>query len=89
VRGRPHRFSELHATIDGISEKMLAQTLRIFVRDGLVSRTVEPSTPPRVSYALTPLGQGLTESVESLMTWIRRHAPEIVAAQRLHDRQPR
>ncbi|MEU1547739.1 helix-turn-helix domain-containing protein [Nocardia sp. NPDC005745] len=85
--GGPLRFSELHGLIGGISEKMLSQTLRTLVRDGLVARTVEPTTPPRVSYELTALGQGLTESLRQFLDWIRQHTVEVVAAQRRHDRQ--
>lgn len=87
--GGPRRFSELHARIGGISEKMLSQTLRTLVRDGLVERTVEPATPPRVSYALTPLGQGLTESLQQFLDWIRQHTVEVVTAQRHFDRRRR
>ncbi|WP_433196615.1 winged helix-turn-helix transcriptional regulator [Nocardia sp. CA-107356] len=87
--GGPLRFSELHGIIGGISEKMLSQTLRTLVRDGLIARTVEPSTPPRVSYELTALGQGLTESLHLFLDWIRRHTPEVMAAQHSHDRQNR
>lgn len=83
------RFSELHATIGGISEKMLSQTLRTLVRDGLVARTVEPARPPRVSYELTQLGRGLTESLQQFLGWIRQHTAEVVAAQGRHDRQHR
>ncbi|MGK8523025.1 winged helix-turn-helix transcriptional regulator [Nocardia asteroides] len=83
---RPLRFSQLHGTIGGISEKMLSQTLRTLVRDGLVARTVEPTTPPRVSYELTTLGQSLTESLSQFLYWIRQHTGEVVAAQRRHDR---
>jgi DNA-binding HxlR family transcriptional regulator len=86
---RPRRFSELRATIGGISEKMLSQTLRTLVRDGLVARTVEPATPPRVSYELTRLGQGLTEALDQFLGWIRQHTAEVVTAQRRHDRQHR
>ncbi|MGO4649202.1 winged helix-turn-helix transcriptional regulator [Nocardia sp. 2YAB30] len=87
--GGPLRFSELHGMIGGISEKMLSQTLRTLVRDGLIARAVEPTTPPRVSYQLTALGQGLTESLQQFLDWIRRHTVEVVAAQRHHDRQRR
>ncbi|HVV09126.1 helix-turn-helix domain-containing protein [Amycolatopsis sp.] len=89
LRDGPRRFSELHATIGGISEKMLSQTLRTLVRDGLVARTVEPTTPPRVSYELTPLGQGLAKSLEQLLRWIRQHTIDVVTAQRRHDQQHR
>lgn len=83
----PLRFSELHGRIGGISEKMLSQTLRTLVRDGLVERRVEPTTPPRVSYELTELGEGLTESLRQFLDWIRRHTAEVVAAQHRHDRK--
>ncbi|MEU0503619.1 helix-turn-helix domain-containing protein [Nocardia sp. NPDC005998] len=83
----PLRFSELNAMIGGISEKMLSQTLRTLVRDGLIARTVEPTTPPRVSYELTALGQGLTESLQQFLGWIRQNTVEVMAAQSRHDRQ--
>ena len=79
------RFFELREKIEGISEKMLSQTLRTLVRDGLVARTVEPTVPPRVSYALTPLGSSLTEPLCALTSWIREHAAEIVQAQADYD----
>lgn len=85
----PQRFSQLHTTVGGISEKMLSQTLRTLVRDGLVVRTVEPTTPPRVSYELTPLGRGLTTSLEQFLSWIRQHTIDVVTAQRRHDQQHR
>jgi DNA-binding HxlR family transcriptional regulator len=85
----PRRFSQLHTTVDGISEKMLSQTLRTLVRDGLVVRTVEPTAPPRVSYELTPLGRGLTKSLEQFLSWIRQHTIDVVTAQRRHDQQHR
>ncbi|MFE7723130.1 winged helix-turn-helix transcriptional regulator [Nocardia rhizosphaerihabitans] len=86
LRERSLRFFELQSKIDGISDKMLSQTLRILVRDGLVTRTVEPATPPRVSYELTPLGHGLAESLEPFMAWIRRHATDVARARAEHDR---
>ncbi|GLY84290.1 HxlR family transcriptional regulator [Actinoallomurus iriomotensis] len=79
------RFSELREKIEGISEKMLSQTLRMLLRDGLVSRAVEPSTPPKVTYGLTTLGKGITEPLEGLSGWIRDHAPDILAAQASYD----
>ncbi len=83
------RFFELRGRIEGISEKMLSQTLRMLLRDGLVRRTVEPATPPRVSYALTPLGAGITEPLDALTGWIRTHARHILAAQDRYDGTPR
>lgn len=65
----PKRFSELRRGIDGISQRMLTLTLRGLERDGLVTRTVTPSIPPRVDYALTPLGQALLVPVMGLVQW--------------------
>lgn len=79
------RFYELRDRIEGVSEKMLSQTLRTLVRDGLVLRTVEPTVPPSVTYALTPLGRGITAPLRGLTGWIRDHAAEIIAAQRTYD----
>ena len=63
------RFNVLRRAIDGISQRMLTRTLRNLERDGLVSRTVTPSVPPRVDYALTPLGRSLVEPVSALGQW--------------------
>jgi DNA-binding HxlR family transcriptional regulator len=79
------RFYQLRDKIEGVSEKMLAQTLRVLVRDGLISRTVEPVSPPRVSYGLTPLGRGLTTRLSHLTDWIRDNAPAILAAHADYD----
>ncbi|GAA4233862.1 helix-turn-helix domain-containing protein [Actinomadura meridiana] len=81
LRDGPLRFSALHTKIEGVSEKMLSQTLRTLVHDGLVIRTVHPTTPPTVSYGLTELGGGLTQLLHGLMTWIGEHAAEIHTAQ--------
>lgn len=81
IHDGPLRFSELHAKIEGISEKMLAQTLRTLVEDGLIRRTVHPSTPPTVSYGPTDLGDGITQLLDGLMSWIGEHAAEVYAAQ--------
>lgn len=70
LRDRPLRFYELRDRIDGISEKMLSQTLRNLVRDGLVWREVEPTSPPRVVYGLTPRGSGLCEHLAAMLDWI-------------------
>jgi DNA-binding HxlR family transcriptional regulator len=79
------RFSELRDHIDGISEKMLAQTLRDLERDGLLLRTSRPVVPPYVDYRLTILGSGIAEHVESLVRWIETNVGPLVAAQRAHD----
>jgi DNA-binding HxlR family transcriptional regulator len=79
------RFSELRRRIEGVSQKMLTQTLRALERDGLVSRTVYPTVPVTVEYRLTPLGQGLTEAVESIRVWAYGHMPEIDLAREEFD----
>jgi DNA-binding HxlR family transcriptional regulator len=67
--GGPKRFSEVRREVGGISQRMLTLTLRALERDGLVVRTVHPTNPPRVDYALTPLGLSLLEPVRALGTW--------------------
>jgi DNA-binding HxlR family transcriptional regulator len=82
---RSMRFTELRRQIDGISQRMLTVTLRQLERDGLVSRTVHPVVPPRVDYALTPLGAGLHDTIQSLVSWTERHQGEIAAARATYD----
>ncbi|MEO9325683.1 helix-turn-helix domain-containing protein [Nocardioides sp. C4-1] len=72
------RWGELRREVDGISEKMLAATLKTFEADGLVVRTAYPEVPPRVDYRLTPLGRDLVGAMSPLMTWVAAHAGEIV-----------
>lgn len=72
------RWGELRRTVEGISEKMLASTLRTLEKDGLVARTAYPEVPPRVEYALTPLGDELMERMMPLMAWIGENAGTIV-----------
>jgi len=79
------RYSELRARIDGISEKMLAQTLRDLERDGLVIRRQFATVPPRVDYTLTPGGMEVAQRVESLIGWLQDHVHELVAAQQQHE----
>ena len=69
LRNEPRRFSELKREIGGISRRMLTITLRGFERDGLVTRTVFPTIPPRVDHELTELGHSLREPVEALGNW--------------------
>ena len=89
LREKDLRFYELRERIEGVSEKMLSQTLRTLVRDGLLWRAVEPSTPPRVTYGLTPLGRGTSEPLASMFGWIREHAVDILATQDEFDRKSR
>ncbi|WP_426593995.1 winged helix-turn-helix transcriptional regulator [Cellulomonas sp. McL0617] len=74
------RWGELRRAADGISEKMLAQTLRTLEADGLVLREVTASVPPRVDYSLTPLGADLVNRLMPLMQWIVDNADEIVGS---------
>jgi DNA-binding HxlR family transcriptional regulator len=85
LREKELRFYELRERIEGVSEKMLSQTLRTLVRDGLLWRAVEPSTPPRVTYGLTPLGRGTSEPLASMFGWIRENAVDILATQAEFD----
>jgi DNA-binding HxlR family transcriptional regulator len=73
------RWGELRRHVDGISEKMLASTLRTLEKDGFVARTSYPEVPPRVEYSLTPLGDELMERMMPLMEWIGFHARDIVS----------
>jgi DNA-binding HxlR family transcriptional regulator len=84
----PRRYSELRRAIDGISQRMLTLTLRGLHRDGLVTRTVTPSTPPRVHYALTPVGRTLSIEVSSLLRWSERHRQYIIESRRRYDADP-
>ena len=81
----PMRFNELRRAIDGISQRMLTRTLRGLERDGLVSRSVMASVPPRVDYALTELGQSLKEPVGLLGQWAVTHRETISAARERFD----
>lgn len=81
----PRRFNELKRQIDGISQRMLTLSLRGLERDGLVSRKVTPSIPPRVDYALTELGISLREPVQHLGNWAIAHIDCIRSAQQAFD----
>jgi DNA-binding HxlR family transcriptional regulator len=83
--GGPRRFNELKRMIGGISQRMLTLTLRGLERDGLITRTVFPTIPPRVDYELTDLGRGLWKPVEALGAWAHEHQPEIEGARARFD----
>ena len=85
LRERPHRFNELKRAVGGVSQRMLTLTLRGLERDGMVERTVGAGVPPRVDYALTPLGRSLAGPVLTLGDWARAHLPDIAAAQAEFD----
>ncbi|MFF8374777.1 winged helix-turn-helix transcriptional regulator [Streptomyces sp. NPDC015661] len=73
----PLRYTDLQRQVPGISQRMLTLTLRQLQQDGLISRTAYAEVPPRVEYALTPLGRGLHEIVTSLVGWAAAHHDEI------------
>lgn len=81
----PRRFNELKRGVDGISQRMLTLTLRGMERDGLITREVFPTTPPRVEYALTDLGRSLRGPVEAIGIWATQNAAAIAAAQARFD----
>lgn len=77
----PRRWGELRRIAEGISEKMLAQTLKTLERDGLVHREAHPVIPPRVDYSLTPRGEELAALLVPLLAWVIDHADEIVTTE--------
>jgi DNA-binding HxlR family transcriptional regulator len=85
--GGPMRFGEVKRSIEGISQRMLTLTLRGLERDGLLTRTVTPTIPPRVDYELTKLGRTLLEPVRALAAWAERHRATIQSARDHFDRQ--
>lgn len=83
--GGPVRFNELKRRIPGVSQRMLTLTLRGLERDGLVTRTVYPTNPPSVDYALTDLGRSLTQPVRALVEWSEAHLDQLQDARDRFD----
>lgn len=81
----PMRFNKIRREIKGLSQKVLAQTLRGMERDGLVTRTAYPTVPVTVEYALTPLGRTLFDAVAHLRNWAADHIEDVMDAQRAYD----
>jgi DNA-binding HxlR family transcriptional regulator len=81
----PKRFNELRKALGSISQRMLTLTLRALERDGLVTRTVQPTNPPRVDYELTRLGRSLLEPVSELGLWARKNRAAIGEARQRFD----
>ena len=81
----PKRFNEIKRLIGGVSQRMLTLTLRGLERDGLVTRTIFPTIPPRVDYELTGLGRGLSQPVIALGEWAKAHQTEIESARARFD----
>jgi len=81
----PVRFNRLRRTVEGISQKMLSQTLKSLERDGLVSRKAMATVPVTVEYAVTPLGRSLAAPMDALRIWAETHMEEVIANQQRHD----
>ncbi len=84
---QPWRFNALLRKIEGLSQKVLSQTLKRLERDGLVRRTVFPTAPVTVEYSLTPLGGTLADSLASLIRWAEENIDAVLAAQHRFDGQ--
>ena len=78
----PLRYNEIRRAIDGISQRMLTLTLKQLERDGLVTRTMYPTIPPRVDYELTQLGKNLMGPLRSLYDWAVKHRPAMLVARK-------
>ena len=81
----PQRFPQLQTTVDGVSQKMLSQTLRSMEPDGLVTRTVYPEVPPRVEHELTALGRTLQIPLAALTEWSTEHMSAVLDARTEYD----
>ena len=81
----PVRFNQLRRSIEGVSQKMLSQTLKSLERDGLVKRKAIATVPVTVEYSITPLGETLAATVDALRVWAETHIDEVLAAQRRYD----
>lgn len=85
LRQGPRRFSDLRRSIEGISQRMLTHTLKALQRDGLVTRTVYATIPPKVEYALTELGETLLVPITALAEWAQAKRGSIQAARAVYD----
>ncbi|MET3615410.1 DNA-binding HxlR family transcriptional regulator [Rhizobium aquaticum] len=85
---RPLRYRELERALDGITQRMLTLTLRRLERDGFLSRHVEPTVPPAVTYSLTERGRSFAELIAPLVHWSRLNKNSIEASQAAFDRRP-
>ena len=79
------RFNALRRRVDGISEKMLSQTLQALERDGLVLREARPTIPPHVEYSLTPLGEDVAKQLHTLIELLKGRMTEVMAAREAYD----
>jgi DNA-binding HxlR family transcriptional regulator len=83
--GQPVRFNKIRREIEGISQKVLSQTLKSLERDGLVSRKAIPTVPVTVEYSITPLGRTLAATVDGLRIWAETHIDKVLKAQKHYD----
>jgi DNA-binding HxlR family transcriptional regulator len=81
----PHRFRELQRAVEGISRRLLTQTVRNLERDDLVDRSVAPTIPPQVTHSLTPLGESLGETIATIRTWAYGHIEAVEEARANYD----
>ncbi|MEB3214127.1 MAG: helix-turn-helix domain-containing protein [Leptolyngbyaceae bacterium] len=84
---RPRRYNEIQRRIEGISQKVLTQSLRKLERHGLVQREVLSEMPPSVEYSLTPLGETLIEPLMAIANWSREYFPQVVKSREQYDQQ--
>lgn len=85
LEGNTRRFSEIRDAVEGITAKVLTQTLRALERDGYVTRKVYAEVPPRVEYSLTDLGRSLIPPITALATWAAEHGEQILELRAAHD----
>jgi len=85
LRDGPRRFNDIKRNTAGISQQMLTRTLRGLERDGIVTRTIYPTSPPQVEYSLTALGRSMSEPVSAFGEWVRVHLAEFDDARRRFD----
>ncbi|WP_248965164.1 winged helix-turn-helix transcriptional regulator [Sphaerisporangium perillae] len=81
-----YRFNALRRRVEGVSEKMLAQTLQALEHDGLVHREAQHTIPPKVEYSLTPLGQEAARRLLDLIEWLEGRMPQVIEARDRHDK---
>jgi DNA-binding HxlR family transcriptional regulator len=89
LRDGPRRFNDIKRNTGGISQQMLTRTLRGLERDGMVTRTIFPTSPPQVEYKLTELGRSMSEPVLAFGKWVQEHLAEVDAARDRFDQRTR
>src|ERR1051325_2912736 len=87
LRDGPRRFNDIKRKSGGISQQMLTRTLRALERDGMVTRTIFPTSPPQVEYRLTELGRSMSEPVLAFGRWVQEHLAQVEAARQRFDRR--